>query len=157
MFQTGSSTEASDLWGVRASAVIIALCGVFSVLATILLAITAVFTVRQRDFRAILMLALFTLASAAVSYGLIVLTAALHNGTPWARAGAVVWGIFLLLFCWLAVSDARGPYNPKAPDAQELDGPAVILVAPLGLWLCGYMTLPHVRRRFSSSRVAGGL
>ena len=110
------------------------------------------FRASQHAFASQMKLFLLLLCFIALTYALLRICVGLLQGLRFAQLGGIGWGVLLLLFCWLLVHDARGPYNPKAPDAQELDGPMFLLTAPTALWLIDYLSTKRVSARFSTCR-----
>lgn len=140
--------NAGKLWGVRICAVLVSLGAIASVVCCVLAGM-AVFFQASQHARANSVKSFFVLVCfISLTYALLRISTGLLQGRRFAQLGGIAWGVLLLLFCWMLVHDARGPYNPKAPDAQELDGPMFLLMAPTALWLIGYLCRKRVSAKF---------
>ena len=146
------STHAGDLWGVRISALLIGLGAILTALVSVLILIVMFLDIKQHHVASFVKPLLLLLCFAALTYVLIRICTGLVAGYRFAQLGGIAWGVLLLMFCWMLVHDARGPYNPKAPDAQELDGPMFLLSAPTALWLIGYLSTKRVSAKFLGPR-----
>lgn len=133
--------EAADLWGVRVCVILVGLSALGSALCSVLVVIVTCLTLVQHSHVGWLRLCLLLLCCGALTYLLLRISVGLFQGLRLAQIGGIAWGVALLLFCWMLVHDARGPVDPKAPDAQELNGLMFIIAAPSGLWMIGYLSL----------------
>jgi hypothetical protein len=143
--------DAGSLWGVRICAILVGFGALASAMGCVLLIMLTFVTLTQGALADSIKFLLLLLCCVALTYALLRICVGLFNGSRFAQLGGITWGIMLLLFCWMLVHDARGPYNPKAPDAQELDGPMFLLSAPTALWLIGYLSTRRVSTKFRGS------
>jgi hypothetical protein len=144
--------DAGSLWGVRICAILVGFGALAAAIGCVLLLMLTFVTLTQRALADGMKSLLMLLCCIALTYALLRICVGLFNGSRFGQLGGILWGIVLLLFCWMLVHDARGPYNPKAPDAQELNGPIFLLSAPTSLWLIGYLSTRRVSAKFLDSK-----
>jgi hypothetical protein len=144
--------DAGSLWGVRICAILVGFGALAAAIGCVLLIMLTFVTFTQRALVDGMKSFLMLLCCIALTYALLRTCVGLFNGSRFGQLGGILWGIVLLLFCWMLVHDARGPRNPKAPDAQELNGPMFLLSAPTALWLIGYLSLRRVSAKFLDSK-----
>lgn len=139
---------AGSLPGVRVCAILVGLWALLSAVFCILSVIVTSLAFAGRSYKSGTRALFIALCTAALTYLLLRICIGLFRGSRLGQLGGIAWGVLLLFFCWGLVHDARGPINPKAPDAQELDGPMFLVSATNALWLVGYLSRRRVSAKF---------
>lgn len=146
-----SRSDAGTLWGVRVCGFLVGCGAMLAAMCCVLFGATTFLNIKQPSSGGVLRPLIIFLCSLTLTYALLRICAGLFRGFRFAQLGGIAFGVFLLFFCWALVHDARGPSNPKAPDAQELDGPMLLIAAPTALWLISYLSTKRVSAKFLSS------
>lgn len=140
--------EAGSLLGVRICAILVSLWALLSAVFCILFVIVTFLDFADQSYKSGTRALFIALCTAALTYLSLRTCIGLFRGSRLGQLGGIAWGVLLLFFCWGLVHHARGPINPKAPDAQELDGPMFLLSSANAIWLVGYLSRRRVSAKF---------
>jgi multisubunit Na+/H+ antiporter MnhB subunit len=143
-----TSSDRTDLFGLRISAGLLAALGCLFALYALLFGFV-LFPFWQRrtqalDKRDLFFFLLSFAIAAALTYLCFRAAAALRNARRWAAYVAIGFGLLLLFFSADIVHDWFHPDPHQLPD----EGYVIVLVpfcVTIGLWWCIYLNLPRVR------------